>query len=320
VGRQALPVHVLQLIRDHDGYDRTFFLSNSLGPYLFKAIAAGQIKSLQQLAIEGEIEEGTPFIYHGDLNGRGFGQRNRIGLLELHEKLDAPLADTTLRIEFSKNGLLNSTAYSRMSRSTTLFVFAYIAEMTRDTIRSFPYVIGDLVSGQEFHFPVPFSAGLELQPEEIEQFANMGRSWAPPFEQLSKLKDFPERTIKELMCKLLGEVEVPRDWSGEESDLFSANLVIQGHRRTGAFLLKGPAAFHPMQIADCGKNGDQIYRLFNIPADVYIIQHCHAVTPAVRKTVEAFALTRYLVAPCNYIVMDGLATARLLRANGLWNA
>ncbi len=121
---------------------------------------------------------------------------------------------------------------------------------------------------------------------------------------------------KELICSLLGEYEVPKDWGGEEADVFSSNLLIGGVRKTGAFLLKGPAKFHPMTLKDCGKNGDQIYRLFNIPAQVYIVQHCHSIGAAVRKTVEAFVTQRAISVPCQYVFMDGYATARLLKAHG----
>jgi len=132
------------------------------------------------------------------------------------------------------------------------------------------------------------------------------------------MRRVPERVVKEVIAELLGELEIPKDWGGEEADLFSANLVVDGKRRTGAFMLKGPARFHTMTPADCGKNGDQIYRLFNIPADIYVIQHCHNIGAAVRKIVEALALHRAFVAPCRYAFMDGIATARLLRAHGRW--
>src|ERR1019366_1052288 len=121
--------------------------------------------------------------------------------------------------------------------------------------------------------------------------------------------------VIELICRLLGEWEVPKDWAGEECDVLSANLLINGTRTTGAFLLKGPARFHTMTPKDCGKNGDQIYRLFNIPAHIYVLQHCHCIGAAVRKTVEAFAMQRTFSAPCRYVIIDGVATARSLRAH-----
>lgn len=71
-----------------------------------------------------------------------------------------------------------------------------------------------------------------------------------------------------------------------------------------------------MTMADCGKNGDQIYRLFNTPADVFVVQHCHRITPAVRKTVEAFALSNYS-RTCRFTLIDGYDTARILHTNGM---
>lgn len=73
-----------------------------------------------------------------------------------------------------------------------------------------------------------------------------------------------------------------------------------------------------MKPTDLGKNGDQLYRRFNIPAEIYVVQHCHSIGAAVRKQVEAFALARSFVAPCRFVFMDGITTARLLRAHGLW--
>ena len=317
MGSGGLPHFFLEELRRHDGSTPSAILSNELGSYLFDAIASGGIKSLQQLAYEQPLKTGTPFIYDGHVFGRGFAQRNKTPALSLTEKLDEPLAGKTLVVEFSKTGLLNSTAYTRLAGSTRLFVFGYVTDSNSDTIRAVPYVIGDIVQHDSF-LQAPFVTGLELQPEQIEQFGGMDLSWMPNKTQLAKLKNTPERVVKELIGRLLGEAEVPRDWGGEECDLFSANLKVNGLRRTGAFLLKGPAAFHPMTMADCGKNGDQIYRLFNIPAHIYVIQHCHYIGAAVRKTVEAFALARNFTSSCHYMIFDGVSTARLLRAHGLW--
>jgi hypothetical protein len=148
-----------------------------------------------------------------------------------------------------------------MSGSTRLFAFGYIADVTKQSILAVPYAIGDLVEHSSPMFS-PFSPTLELQADQIDQFANADLSWVPTTKDFKRLESFPERTIKTLICELLGEQSIPADWGGEECDIFSANLTVNGIRQTGAFLLKGPAAFHPMTLKDCGKNGDQIYRLF----------------------------------------------------------
>jgi hypothetical protein len=103
-----------------------------------------------------------------------------------------------------------------------------------------------------------------------------------------------------------------KDWGGEENDHFSASITIADRRHTAAFLLKGPANFQQMTPAMCGKNGDQIYRLTKVGADISVVQHAHLIGPAVRETLRSM-----VVAPGRsrkFCVMDGQATYRLLKA------
>jgi hypothetical protein len=314
---QCLPAHVMAALQGQDVPMSSAILSNAVGTYLFKSIAIGKVKTLTQLAFEGSLKVGVPFIYNGHFSGKGFAAANKSQALSLTEKLDQPLAGKKLVFEFSKNGLVNDTAYTRLSGSTRLFAFGYIASIDETTIRAVPYAIGDLVAvGQAMSSP--FITALELRPEEVEQFAGMDETWFPSKAEFKLMAMVPELTVKELICHLLGEHFVPNDWGGEESDVLSANLLVEGRRHVGAFLLKGPARFHPMKPTDLGKNGDQLYRLFNIPAQIYVVQHCHSIGAAVRKQAEAFALARSFVAPCQIVFMDGVTTARLLRAHGLW--
>lgn len=316
---QHLPAHVVAALQGHDVQMSSAILSNAVGYYLLQAIAADGVATLPQLAFEGRLKEGTPFIYNGHVTGKGFAVANRTPALSLTAKLDEPLAGKKLVFEFSKSGLVNDTAYTRMSGSTRLFAFGYIAAVDEATIRAVPYAVGDLVATNHA-IASPFVPALELRPEEIDQFAGMDETWFPSKAEFSRMRMIPERVVKELICCLLGEHSVPSDWGGEEGDVLSANLLVNGRRHTSAFLLKGPARFHPMKPADLGKNGDQLYRLFNIPARIYVVQHCHAIGAAVRKQAEAFALARSFVAPCQIVFMDGVTTARLLRAHGLWPA
>jgi hypothetical protein len=316
---QHLPAQVVAALQGHNIQMSAAILSNAVGSYLLQAIAAGRVTTLPQLTFEGELKEGVPFIYNGHVTGKGFAASNKTPALILTEKLDEPLAGKKLVFEFSKNGLVNDTAYTRMSGSTRLFAFGYITGVDDTTIRAVPYVVGDLVASSHA-MTLPFVPTLELRPEEIEQFAGMDETWFPSKAEFKRMTMVPELAVKELICRLLGEHSVPSDWGGEESDVLSANLLVDGRRHTGAFLLKGPARFHPMKPTDLGKNGDQLYRLFNIPARIYVVQHCHAIGAAVRKQAEAFALARSFVAPCQIVFMDGLTTARLLRAHDLWPA
>lgn len=314
---QRLPGQVVAALQGQSTAMSSAILSNVVGTHLLQAISAGSVKTLQQLAFEEGLHPGAVFIYDGHFYGKGFAYSNKSPALSLSEKLDEPLEGKSLIFEFAKDGLVNETAYTRMSGSTRLFAFGYITSVDTNAIRAVPYIIGDLVRTSA-GLPMPLMQGLELHPHEISQFADIDLGWTPKKAEFECMRNVPERAIKELFCDLLGEVDVPADWGGEESDIFSANLTVDGERMTGAFLLKGPAKFHPMTPRDLGKNADQLYRLFNIPAKVFIIQHCHSIGPAVRKTAEAFALSRAFVAPCRLVFIDGWTTARLLQAHSRW--
>mgnify|MGYP001657705109 CR=1 FL=1 len=314
---QCIPPHVMAALQGHDIKMSSAILSNAVGSYILKAIAAGEVKTLPQLAFEGKLKEGTPFIYNGHFTGKGFGAANKTPALSLIEKLDEPLAGKKLIFEFSKSGLVNDTAYTRMSGPTRLFAFGYITGIDDATVQAVPYVIGDLVASRPM-MALPFLLTLELRPEGLTQLTGIDDPWFPSKAEFQRMTKVPELVVKNLICDLLGEYSVPSDWGGEESDVLSANLIVDGRRHTAAFLLKGPARFHLMKPSDLGKNGDQLYRLFNIPAQIYVVQHCHSIGAAVRKQAEAFALARSFTAPCQIVFIDGVATARLLRAHGLW--
>ena len=152
----------------------------------------------------------------------------------------------------------------------------------------------------------------ELLPEDIDQFAEMrGVATTSADEWMDVMRALPEAKVKEALAGLLCE-PTKKDWGGESNDHFSANLLVRGERKTGAFLLKGPADFRPMTPEMCGKRGDQIYRLVNSGADVSVIQHSHLIGEAVRHTLRA--LTVFPGQPRKYCVIDGQATYRLLKA------
>jgi hypothetical protein len=290
-------------------------LANNLGPHILARVREQKIPTFQQLALEGKLTQGSRFIYQGHFYGKGLGERHKSEIASLSEDVSQLLPGKRLVIEFSKNGITTATAHSRLSGSVNLFAFCAVTEIDDQQVRAVPYVIGDLVEPMECGIDFPFQHTLKLDLDEIDQFKNVDFQWRPSTATFNKLKHIPEAAVKSLLCGLLGEVEQPKDWGGEECDLFTSNLSVKGTNRVGAFLLKGPSKFHEMTPADCGKNGDQIYRLFNTPADVYVVQHCHKVSPAVRKTVEAYALVQYL-RPCRYLIIDGYDTCRILKANG----
>ena len=95
-------------------------------------------------------------------------------------------------------------------------------------------------------------------------------------------------------------------------------MVVNGRRRATAFLLKGNGLKKKeMQIADCGKNGDQIVRLFRSPAEVFVVQFVGRIAENVISDVSG--KVRDLRAQGRdvcFLIMDGQDTARVLQAYG----
>ena len=290
-------------------------LANVFGQYLLPYFQSENIYPFYRLISEGKLKPGVRFTYQGHFYGKGFGASNRTPHVSLSENISDALEGRKLLLEFSKSGLVTDTAYTRLSGSTNLFAFCSVTEINDEYLRAVPYLIGDLVEAGE-GLDLRFSDHLRLYPRQVDQFNDVDFSWTPTKPQFNKLRDIPEEKVEEIFCDLFGEFDVPKDWGGEEYDIFSSNLSINGERHCAAFLLKGPAKFHEMKMSDCGKNGDQIYRLFNTPASVFILQHCYKVSPAVRKTMEAFALSQYS-RNCRYMIVDGYDTARILHNFGL---
>ena len=130
--------------------------------------------------------------------------------------------------------------------------------------------------------------------------------------------DISEERVQLALERILSVATHQKDWGGERNDLHTANVMVNGQRRVAAFLLKGPGIGRKeMQISDCGKNGDQVLRLFESPADLFVIQYVGPIAQAI--VLEAESKTDALRADGrsgNYLIVDGQDTARLLHAYG----
>jgi hypothetical protein len=116
-------------------------------------------------------------------------------------------------------------------------------------------------------------------------------------------------------------LEVPihrRDWGGETNDLYTSNLIINGKRTATAFALKGKGCkSRELTIADCGRNGDQILRLVESPAQLFVVQYVGPISDAVAKDLAGKIEQRRATGrECWLCLIDGQDTARLLKAYG----
>lgn len=283
------------------------------------------VPSLGELILSKKpLKTGQLFTVYQDFYGKGLAKYNkcrgplpRDAIAELHNKLKFE-DDRRLRILYSPDNLICSSAWHRLSGLTRLYCFCYIENADDAEIIARPYMIGDIHTGLEASGPDAWNGRQygELHISKIDQFSKIVNIYQqePSVPQLNDLKKISEQEIKTAIAEIVHEGNIPRDWGGEKSDLFTSNLTVDGTHYPAAFLLKGPARFSEMKMAHLGKNGDQIDRLFSEPADLLVLQHCHKISTSVRNTMRAFASRlhdlRY------FTIVDGYDTLRLLRAYG----
>lgn len=196
-------------------------------------------------------------------------------------------------------------------------VVAQLDHVTDDTIVFEPLLIGG-----------PWLVAEEVKPtfdimwhgydffenyiEDFDEFKKCRQIETP--KDSSVMKHISEHAFKKCIAKILGDCTEP-DWGGETSDFYASHLHLSGRRMKGAFLFKGPSRYSPMKLTHLGKNNDQILRLAEEPADVLFVQHCHDISPAVRKTLRAFAVQPGN--PRRYCLIDGRDSLKLIEAYNL---
>lgn len=155
-----------------------------------------------------------------------------------------------------------------------------------------------------------------LSPEEIDSFERIVNVPETEVAKLAPLQ-ISEAEIKKHFCDIMGNPFPQKDWGGEVCDIF-CNIRFRRRAVPAAFILKGKAyADRPLRIADLGKNGDQIVRLFSLPAEVYIIQSNGHIDGTVYSHIQAQVAAKLITnQPIYYLVLDGTQTTRLLRAYG----
>lgn len=214
---------------------------------------------------------------------------------------------------FNPAHLTSSSSNSELAGIRLHYVLAQIAVATPETVELRPIAIATRLFGppETEWFPTDWQF---VSPQQVDQFA--GVNWEHPVSiaDLAALRDIPEMRVKQVLAQMIGEAVVPKDWGGEQFDLWTTRLRVDGHATPTAFLLKGPAKFAPMTIAMLGKNGDQTDRMCRSAARMVVVQHSHEIRPEVVSMLRAYA-SDYRD-PRRYMLIDGFDTYRILRAVG----
>lgn len=283
-------------------------------------IASNAPQPIEKLFVEEKLREGCIITLHTNFFFKGLtkfagGDNSRAATLpSAYAKLDYLKDGLKLTFDLHPEHLTSTSAWATLSGQKRMFLLAVVTDVTNNEIKAKPYTIANIVehrgvlaSGEQW------LNHLEVHVDQIDSFALVqNEPRARTKKALDVLKTIPEQDVKEAFADIIGEAIVPKDWGGEKSDLFSSGLKLNGKRRSTAFAFKGPAKFRPMTMAELGKNGDQINRLYEEPADLLVLQHCHEITPPVRRMMRAFA--QQMGNPRNFCVIDGFDTLRLLAA------
>jgi hypothetical protein len=240
-----------------------------------------------------------------------------IPLAEGYAKLDALKPGLVSRFKFHHEHLTSSSSWVELSGQKDVLVLGIAASVSDTEIQIVPSVIAyPFISLLDPDRPSivgdRWQWGLETFPSQIGEFAKI-RDYDGPrsAKDLDLLRAVPEADVKQAFAEILREPTVPKDWGGERSDLFTA-VEIGRRRVSAAFAFKGPAKFHAMTMADLGKNGDQIDRLFSEPADLMVLQHCHEITPPVRAMMRAYSTRMGQLK--TFCIINGFDTLRILSA------
>jgi hypothetical protein len=130
--------------------------------------------------------------------------------------------------------------------------------------------------------------------------------------------DRSEDFVQTALERILSVPFHKKDWGGEQNDLYTTNLLVNGARHETAFILKGNGLSNrTMEIKHCGQNGDQLLRLCNSPARLFVVQFVGRISEAVVSDIDGKVRhARTQGRNACYCTMDGQDTARVLRAYG----
>jgi hypothetical protein len=124
-----------------------------------------------------------------------------------------------------------------------------------------------------------------ITTEDIDSFSKATK-------RAKKFGRVREDLIKNAFAKVFGEGGMFKDWGGEKSDLYTTKSRVRGKRRAMAIAFKGRGTGGKLVPSKMGKNGDQIGRLFDEPAEVFLIVYCGQIDSSIVSQMHAFAIAK----------------------------
>jgi hypothetical protein len=230
----------------------------------------------------------------------------------------SPLAtDAAFRVtgKFNVTWLTSQSAGTMLSGRRRTFLLGYVEDLLSSEVVLRPIAIATRWFGPRSQLVgTRLTDRAHVWPAFVDQFDGVDFSTRMSTRDLAVLRSLSERHVKDAFASIIGEPNVPNDWGGEQFDLWTTRISIQSEPVTAAFMFKGPAKFHPMTMADLGKNGDQIDRIIQTAAELVVVQHCHSITAPVVNMLRTYAThPRHMR---RYMTLDGFDTVRILKHFG----
>ncbi len=250
----AFDIQRLEALSRLDDVAKKYGLLATLKNHLTEWLRYRSPPTLGQLLVEHRLRPGMLFTHYDRYFCKGLPRvmtalnKGRMPVAaEAYAKLDTFEAGLTLSFRFHHDHLTSDSAWSELQGQRRLMVLGAATDIVDRQIEALPWVMADPLPG--LFSPHSFvgrhwNNRLEIFVESIESFARVRD--VPPVRsqrELSKLRDIPEREIKAAFAEIIAENSVNPDWGGEQSDLFSTQVQIDGHRMATTFAFKGRPNF-----------------------------------------------------------------------------
>jgi len=278
-----------------------------------RLMRSANVRPLTELLMNGSAAPGMFFTHYGPIRFAWSPEKGRVApTATATARLNWLSPPVTLQFTISASDLTSSSARGQLRGLCRQLVFGAIQDIAGGVVKAIPYMIGTPVQDLGILGSMPTGdRHNEVFVDDIDSFARVKGVRAPSASQLNKLKEIRERDVKHAFHEILGEGFKESDWGGEHHDLQTTRLIWKGRRVAAVFAFKGPSKFRTLHPKDMGKNGDQIDRLFHESAELYVVQHCHAMAASVRNMMQTYSIT---FPPRHYMLIDGADTYRVLRA------
>jgi hypothetical protein len=148
----------------------------------------------------------------------------------------------------------------------------------------------------------------DLTVDGIDNFLKVRR-----IPQGQQMRPIAENRFKQGVKKAIGETGKFTDWGGEKNDLFTTKVRVKGKRLPSAFAFKGKGKKGILKPKDFGKNGDQIQRLFQSDAQLFMLQYWNQLDQSVYEQMRSFAIAKSALTgnKIYFGIIDGDDTQRL---------